>query len=126
MSYLKQVDKKSSKKVGAMRSVKKAAPKFSAKAAAKAPKFEPLPPGYRLQNNLYVPGTIVQASALKKGFESAKKEIRAMVDEIAGIMNNDYKIGEIELMVSFSADGKFMGFGVGGATSMKIKIVPYQ
>ena len=115
MSYLKRVDKKSSKKVGAMRSVKKAAPKFSAKAVAKAPKVIPLPPlGYKLQNNLYVPDKIVQASALRKGFESAKKEIRAMVDEIAGIMNDDYKIGEIELMVSFSADGKFMGFGVGG------------
>lgn len=109
-----------------MRIAKKAVPTFSATAAAKAPKVVPLPPGYKFKDNLYVPGKIVQASALRKGFETAKKEIRAMVDEVAGIMNDDYKIGEIELMVSFSADGKFMGFGVGGATSMKIKIVPHQ
>lgn len=35
-----------------------------------------------------------------------------------------YSISEIELAASFGADGKFMGFSVGGATSIKIKIRP--
>jgi hypothetical protein len=32
----------------------------------------------------------------------------------------------MEVEVSFSADGKFMGFGVGGATSFKISVGPAE
>jgi hypothetical protein len=66
----------------------------------------------------------VDTSALRKGFDKAKKEINDMINEIAGIMTASYNISEIELTISFSADGKFLGFGVGGAASIKIKIAP--
>ena len=39
-------------------------------------------------------------------------------------MAEPYEITEIEFNASFSADSKFMGFGVGGAASIKIKIAP--
>ena len=87
-----------------------------------------VPSGYKVFNGLLIKEADlpkpVDASALKKGFDKAKKEIKNMVNEIASIMTTQYSISEIELTVSFSAEGKFMGFGVGGATSIKIKIAP--
>ena len=68
--------------------------------------------------------TPVKASKLKTGFSNAKKEIDKVLQEIVSSMKGEYKITEIELVASFSADGKFMGFGVGGAASIKIKIAP--
>lgn len=48
-----------------------------------------------------------------------------MVDELAKMVVADgHKISEIELSISFDARGTFLGIGVGGATSIKIKIVP--
>ncbi len=66
----------------------------------------------------------IPASKLRSGFKKAKKEINAMVKEITSTMTESYVISEIELSASFSADGKFMGFGVGGAATIKITIKP--
>ena len=43
---------------------------------------------------------------------------------MASTFVDSYSISEIELTASFSADGNFMGFGVGEAASIKIKIKP--
>lgn len=89
---------------------------------------EKLPPGYThtdsgiaIPKNLYHP---VPTSKLKNGIMKAKSEIKSLINEIASTMVESYSISEIELTASFSADGKFMGFGVGGAASIKIKIKP--
>ncbi len=79
------------------------------------------------RSGLLVPNNVIQpvpANKLRNGFEKAKTEIKDMIEEIASILTSEYKIKEIELEVSFSADGKFLGFGVGGSTSIKIKITP--
>jgi hypothetical protein len=84
--------------------------------------------GYRMYNGVLVKEADlpkpVDASSLRKGLEKAKRDIKNMINEIADIMTAQYSISEIELSVSFNAEGKFMGFGVGGATSIKIKIAP--
>ena len=67
--------------------------------------------------------TIVPPSKIMGGFEQAQKEIKKLLDNMTEFAE-DYEVSEIELSVSFSADGKFLGFGVGGATSMKIKLTP--
>ena len=54
----------------------------------------------------------------------AQSEIRESLQEITAALSMNFEISEIELSISFSADGKFLGFGVGGATSLKIKIRP--
>jgi hypothetical protein len=54
----------------------------------------------------------------------AKREINNMLNDFADLMKGDYIISEIGLTASFSADGKFLGIGVGGAVSIAIKIVP--
>jgi hypothetical protein len=66
----------------------------------------------------------VSAAALKKGIERAKDEIVGMCDEISSLMASRYNIGKVELTVSFNAGGEFIGFGVGGAASIKITIIP--
>jgi hypothetical protein len=66
----------------------------------------------------------VSAAALKRGFERAKDEIIGMCDEISALMASRYNIGKVELTVSFNAGGEFIGFGVGGAASILITIIP--
>ncbi len=66
----------------------------------------------------------VSAAALKRGFERAKDEIAGMCDEISALMTGRYNIGKVELTVSFNAAGEFIGFGAGGAASVKITIIP--
>jgi hypothetical protein len=76
---------------------------------------------------IYVPekiASIVPPSRLRKGFAKAKEEINGIIEEIIDTMTEDYVISEIEFNASFSADGKFMGIGVGGAASIKIKVTP--
>jgi hypothetical protein len=86
------------------------------------------PSGYvAVGEGIIVPEGVAKAvppSKLLSGFKKAKKEINGMVDEIIDTMTEEYIISEIEFTASFSADGKFMGFGVGGAASIKIKIAP--
>ncbi|MDD3845113.1 MAG: hypothetical protein PHC90_01990 [Syntrophorhabdaceae bacterium] len=66
----------------------------------------------------------VSSAALKRGFERAKDEIAGVCDEISALMTSRYNIGKVELTVSFNAAGEFIGFGAGGAASIKITIIP--
>jgi len=81
-----------------------------------------------LNNGVLVPGnaTPIPVSKFREGFKRAKPEITSIIDEFTSTMTESYNITEIELSVSFSADGKFMGFGIGGAASIKIKIKPVR
>jgi hypothetical protein len=98
------------------------------KAVAKRGTIRKPEPGFdRTKNGILVPSDRekpVPASKLRTGFRNAKKEIESMIEEVVGTMAQNYVICEIELAASFNADGKFMGFGVGGAATMKIKVRP--
>jgi hypothetical protein len=39
-------------------------------------------------------------------------------------LTGQYNIDKVELTVSFNAGGEFIGFGVGGAASIRITIIP--
>ncbi|TNF35286.1 MAG: hypothetical protein EP312_04095 [Gammaproteobacteria bacterium] len=109
---------------------KKPAIKPKAKKAA-ASKFSKLPPGFSKEGGLYLPTkiskntTVVPPSKMLSGIKKAKAEISSLLDEISSITSG-YSVSEIELAVSFSADGKFLGIGVGGATSITIKLSPEE
>ena len=62
----------------------------------------------------------VSPAALLKAYDALTQD----GDEVAGILTTEYDIKEIELLISFSASGKFLGIGAGGAASIKIKIAP--
>ena len=66
----------------------------------------------------------VPSNKLVRGLTAARSQIEKAIGELASIMTEDYRIDEIEFSVSFDADGRFLGFGVGGAASIKVKIKP--
>ena len=68
----------------------------------------------------------VPASKLREGLAAAQDDIKQSLQEIATIMTMNFEVAEIELSMSFSAKGEFLGFGVGGAASIKVKIKPVQ
>lgn len=85
------------------------------------------PPGYLKSNTgilVPIPKNVVPASKLKKGVGDAKRYMEDILGDFLQTMGEDYEIAEIELSASFSADGKFLGFGVGGDASIKLKVRP--
>ncbi len=66
----------------------------------------------------------VPASKVHAGLQRASEQIRAMVADLAAVLTEQYRITQIELTLSFSAEGKFLGFGAGGATSVTVTIAP--
>ena len=125
-SKRKSVKKKAIKKATARR--KSVAKKVAAKKAPSKKKISRKPPGYNARpSGVLVPDeniAPVSPSKLRSGFAKAKTEIDGLIEEIISTMTDDYVISEIELAASFSADGKFMGFGVGGAATIIIRIAP--
>ncbi|MDZ7660928.1 hypothetical protein [Thiohalophilus sp.] len=111
------------KKSDASKKRKKAASKKSAKK-----KIAKKPAGYkRSSGGVYVPDktqTPVPVSKLRQGYSKAKDEINSIAEEIISTMTDDYFVSEIEFAASFSADGKFLGIGVGGAATVTIRIKP--
>lgn len=90
--------------------------------------IQPTPSGYQgTKSGLLVPetlGTVIPPSKFNKGLNSARDIIKESIDEFAKFMAHDMEISEIELSISFNANGEFLGFGIGGAASVKIKIRP--
>jgi hypothetical protein len=68
----------------------------------------------------------VKASAISNGMKEAQKQIKSLVKEFADTLFQQYKITEIELTLAFSAKGAFLGIGVGGEASIKVKISPIE
>lgn len=127
----KAVTKKfAAKKPAAKKAV--AAKKPAAKKAA-GRLVKPAPPGWNynagglvLVEKRLSSVSLTPASKLRKGLSAAQTEIKESLQDIATLLTLDFEVSEIELSISFSADGKFLGFGVGGATSIKVKIRPVE
>ncbi len=66
----------------------------------------------------------VPVSKVQAGLHKASEQIRAMVAELAAVLTEQYRITRIELTLSFNAEGKFLGFGAGGAASVTVTIAP--
>ena len=66
----------------------------------------------------------IAAYKLKKGFEAAQGDIVDTIEGIANTLSECGNVSEVELIISFNSDGRFLGFGAGGAATMKIRISP--
>ena len=138
----KSVSKKSETKPTVKRASKKFVIAFAAKPSIRKTSFAKLaakkmigvpPTGYSVSSDglFFVPSSsqktsITPASKLRDGITKAQNEIRQSLQEIATLMTMDFAVSEIEFSVSFSADGKFLCFGVGGAASIKVIIKPVE
>ena len=110
-------------------SKKKKASKKKVAARKKAASYDrrSIPSGYTITpGGMAIPSDAaepVKPSRIRKGIEHASAEIAGMIHEldraVAGV-----EIAEIELTVSFDAQGKFVGIGVGGATSIAVRFKP--
>lgn len=85
--------------------------------------------GYEKIGDILVPisrksKAIVPASKLSAGLEASQAQIKKSLQNLASVFTQDFVVSEIQLSVSFSAEGKFLGFGAGGAMTVKVKIRP--
>lgn len=64
----------------------------------------------------------VAAYKLKKGFEAAQGDILDTIESIANALSESGSVVEVELIASFNNDGRFVGFGAGGAAAIKIRM----
>lgn len=67
---------------------------------------------------------LVSAQQLKAGIGQANRALAEVVEQFGHTLRGDYDIGALEVTVSFDAEGRFLGFGAGGATSMKLSLTP--
>ena len=70
--------------------------------------------------------SLVSAENLKKGIKSANRAIADMLEEFGKGICGDYDFSGIELPVSFSADGRFLGFGKGGSVTINLTMTPLE
>lgn len=68
--------------------------------------------------------TIVAPNKLQAGLKASQGQIKQTLRNLTTIFTQDFEVAEIELSVGFNADGKFLGFGMGGDVSIKVKIRP--
>jgi hypothetical protein len=126
----KKVAKRGVKKKAPKRHVKKKVAKVRKKKVAK--KKAP-PSGYTrnkggkvlVPKDADVVDTVIEPSKLVAGIKKAKREVQNVADELADFVDG-YVVSEVSLTVSFNAEGKFLGVGVGGATSLELKLTPTE
>jgi hypothetical protein len=123
--------KKVAKRIPKKKVAKRKAKKKVAKRKAKKKAIKKTPPNFtKSSGGVLVPkkesnGAVVKPSKLKEGLRKARDEIHDIFDSVEDFADG-YEVAEITMAVSFSADGKFLGVGVGGATSMEIKLTPSE
>lgn len=121
------------KKAAARKMPAKKPAAFTHAPAARGPKLgEQSVAGFvRDANGLYLPTVlakpvVVPSNKLREGLEAAQGQIKKTLQGFAAVFTQEFEVSEIALTLSFNADGKFLGFGLGGAMSVSIKIVPSQ
>ena len=67
--------------------------------------------------------TPVSPAKIRSGLSKAQDEIKKLMEALSELTEG-YRVSEIELAASFNADGKFLGIGVGGATTIKVRFRP--
>jgi hypothetical protein len=129
--------KKSATKPAAKKSAKKPAVKITAaKPAAKKIRYGRTLPGkpvhgFEKIGDIFVPigrqpTAVIPASKLSAGLAASQTQIKKSLQELASVFTQDFVVSEIQLAMSFSAEGKFLGFGAGGAMSVKVTIRPIE
>lgn len=95
-------------------------------------KAQKLPLGYlQSAGGLLIPAKVteevtpVPPAKIRSGLSKARNEIKKLMEALSELTEG-YTVSEIELAASFNADGKFLGIGVGGATTIKVRFRPEE
>ncbi len=90
---------------------------------------QPIPPrpegGFRKSPPQARPVTQpVSAYHMKKGLAAARAALVETLHELAALSDGSFVVKDLEIQASFDAQGQFLGFGPGGAATVKIRITP--
>lgn len=66
----------------------------------------------------------VPVARLKEGVAQANRALAEVIEQFGSTLSGDYDISTLEVSVSFSEDGRFLGFGQGGAATMTLSVTP--
>jgi len=66
----------------------------------------------------------VPVARLKEGVAQANRALAEVIEQFGSTLSGDYDISALEVSVSFSEDGRFLGFGQGGAATMTLSVTP--
>ena len=66
--------------------------------------------------------SLVQPRALARGLGEARQALAEVVDALASERAGTMEVETVEAPVSFAADGRFLGFGRGGAATMVVTL----
>ncbi len=66
----------------------------------------------------------VAGPRLKDGLRAANRAVAELLEGLGTQVEGSYDIPEIEVEVSFDQQGRFMGFGRGGAVTLKLTLSP--
>jgi hypothetical protein len=86
-----------------------------------------LPDNFRMDGNIAVPRSTpkpVTPSKIRRGVNKAKGQIGTMVESIVDVVTAEYKVQSVQFSLSFDAEGKVLGIGVGGAATVTVTVVP--
>jgi hypothetical protein len=61
---------------------------------------------------------------MKKGLVAARSALIETLHELAVLTDRSFVVKDLEIEASFDAQGYFLGFGPGGAATVKIRITP--
>ena len=91
-------------------------------------RLQSAPPGFEFRGNRVLVPTSMQApvpvSKIARGLENARSSIEQALDSALRAFGGPFEVKEIKFVASFTAQGQFLGIGVGGATSMEITVRP--
>lgn len=68
------------------------------------------------------PPKVVSPEKLKRGLEEKKRDLQTATDDLTQFFRICPGVKEVEVPLSFDNEGKFLGFGMGGAITMKIHV----
>ena len=112
--------KKSAKKKASKKKVSKKKASRKKASRARSTGYARTPGGILAPTSLSEP---VPPAKIRSGISKAKEEIRRLIDDLEELTDG-FEVSGIELAASFSAEGKFLGIGVGGATTITIRFKP--
>ena len=71
-----------------------------------------------------VPKKPIAPSKLAKGLVELMEELDSLAADDLFTTSKSFEVQEVSLTASFSAEGRFVGFGIGGATSISLTLGP--
>jgi len=75
-------------------------------------------------NSAFLIPNDIEAKELSTGVQKALDGVNTLLTQFIDNFNNNYDINEIELALSFNAQGQFLGISTGGTGTVTLRVKP--